>query len=371
MYTLDLKLDKHFLQIELLDTPAVRKWVDSYNTYKNYYKANNLDQDFKATQSSIFPHKHHFRSKPSDWVNPVINMTQKDCVDEINKAIDDANDSVVGKKFPYRAFLGMGWKHTNLMHRCFTIAMTSVTNWQHEIHKEDLKQLKKDVYVEKIENFRKFLTPEYEVIEEHTDKFYGAIERINKYIHFYEGFQTSERSWLMYSGENFENSYLQLEWDSYDITTGAHKYFFTNRINEDELKESLPDNYYEYDVFFGKSIAGKDYEFCYAEYDDPLEYDITNLDNINGSLKVFFGNSFEEIYSNSDFTRWCDGYGLEKHLYLPIPVGKVIKNTFPITSEHLNHYSENEVWSDHTRKLAYPLNNITSKLTRIIPDYII
>lgn len=362
MNTLDLDFNGEKIVIELLDSPAAKQWIDAYQQYKKYFRKNRLDQDFKPSSGCIFPSADGYWDKGEDFVDPVKNIDQQGCVDEINSAIADANECLIGKEFPYQAFLGMGWDTTNLIHRCFTIGRTTLTNWQHTLHKNTLAQLKKDSYFSKNISLSSMLTPQYELKQGKVEEFVEAVERINKYIHFYEGFHRSKRAWdICVHNKSFTNNYLQLEWDSYDRKTGSHNFFFSNRINEAELKESLPDDYYEYDVFLGKSIAGKDYEFCYADYDNPLEYDITNLDNINGSLKLFFEDSFKLAYKDSKFTDWCEGYGIERHMFLPIPVGKIIENSLPINDTHIdNDYTQ--TWSDHSPKLKYPLNSCKSTL---------
>ena len=354
------------LRIELLQTPACKLWINAFKNYKHYFKTNGLDKDYKPTNGCSFPQVGYSPDKKSeDYVDPHTNLTQQDSVNLINDAINDANSCIKGKQFPHHAFSGMGWKHTNLLHRCFTVAISTLTNWQHFLPKDTLAQFKIDSYEEKNIRFSKLLTPEYSVRENKLNDFVDAVERINKYIHCYESFQQSDRAANLIRSTNFNNNYLQLEWDTY-TKSGRHNYFYSNRISEKELRQSIPDNYYDYDVFLGKSISGKDYEFCYTDYDNPLEFDITNLDNINGSLKIYFGG-IKEVYQKSQFTDWCDGYGLEKHLYLPIPIGKVTKNTLPITDEHTTNHSDSEVWSDQSPKLESPLDKVISEYVHI-PD---
>lgn len=365
MNILKLHFNGAEIHIKLLQTKAAELWVNAFKNYKAYYKRNGLDKDYKPTHGSTFPQIGFSPDRKSDdYVDPYTNLTQQDCVDLINKAIADANSCISGKQFPHTAFLGMGWNHTNLLHRCFTVAVSTMTNWQHFLHKDILGQLKKDSYQDKI-SFANLLTPEYDIKEGKSGEFRDAIERINKYIHHYEEYQQSGRASNLVKETNFENGYLQLEWDNYK-ESGEHSYFYFNRLTDDEVRQSIPNNFYDYDVFLGKSIAGKDYEFCFADFDNPLEFDITNLDHINGSLKIYFGD-IKEVYHKSQFTDWCDGYGLEKYQCTPIPIGKVIKNTLPITMDHVENYSDSEVWSDHSPKLASPLNEVVSELV-YIPD---
>ena len=96
------------------------------------------------------------------------------------------------------------------------------------------------------------------------------------------------------------------------------------------MKASIPPDWYDYDIFVVKSIKGKDYETTYANMDDPMEYDIQNLQDVTGGVRMFVNDSHKYLYRDSHYAKWLEDSGLEPHHYLPIPVGKIVDMDFPL-----------------------------------------
>lgn len=344
-------------KIELLDTPVARIWIEVFNEYKTYFKNNNLDYDYKIESYPAFMHDKgvYYQDIKGDIEIPSYNVTLTECVDKINQAIEDVNACVEGKKFPYYAYLGMPWEQTNLIHRCFTTAIATNTNWKHNLTGAELIEFKKLKYLEprSISNFIKI--KDFTVID--NSKFMDAVERINKWIHVYENEVKSTRGVKIM--DDFPNqSSLVLDWDSYS-PSGEHTFYFSKRISYDELKQSFVGNYDEYNVVLGKSILGKDYEIAYCEYDDPLEYDITNLDNINASFTIINNTSVKNLYQESRYIDWINDYNLEKEMYLPVPLGKVVENNCDFNSLTFDFNTE-ERWTNGSFKPSPPFNKVKS-----------
>ena len=94
-----------FIKIQLKDNSLTEKWIDVHNKMVdegvNYF----CNEDFTIPCPLL--------KEPES----VGGFSKQDCVDEINKAIEDANKLLFGKQVPYKAYLGMPWSHTNRLHR--------------------------------------------------------------------------------------------------------------------------------------------------------------------------------------------------------------------------------------------------------------
>lgn len=358
---LNLEFNGCKTKIELLDTPVARKWIEVFNEYKTYFKSNNLSYDYKIESYSAFLHHTgvHYEDIKGNIEIPSYSVTLAGCVDKINQGIEDANAYIKGKKFPYHAYLGMPWEQTNLIHRCFTTAIATNTNWKHNLTGAELIELKKikysdPHYINSYIKIKDFAVVDY-------NGFKDAVERINKWVHVYENEVKSLRG-IKIMDEFPTQSSLVLDWDSYN-PSGEHTFFFSKRISYEELKQSFVGNYDEYDVVLGKSIAGKDYEVTYCEYDNPLEYDITNLDYINGSVTIICDTAVKDLYKESRYVDWANDYSLEKEMYLPIPLGKVVENSCDFPSvEDTEFFSHNldERWTNGSFKPLPPFNMVKS-----------
>ena len=355
---LNLEFNGCKTKIELLNTPVAHKWLNAFNQYKNYFKNNNLDQDYKVESYPSFVHGKGGIVQKDIHANikvPAYNITLLECVDKINQAIEDANACIEGKEFPYYAYVGMPWEQTNLIHRCFTTALFTNTNWKHNLTAAELIEYKKLCYSDKKSIFKYIIKKDFTTIDR--TRLVDAIERINKWVHVYEGVNKSVRAVEIMN--DFPNqSSLVLDWDSYN-PSGEHTFSFCNFVSYEELKESFVGNYDEYDVTIHKFIAGKDYEFAYCEYDNPLEYDITNLDAINASLNIINDTSVKDLYKESRYIDWINDYNLEKEMYLPVPLGKVVENSCDFNSLTFDFNTE-ERWTNGGYKPLAPFNKVKS-----------
>lgn len=333
--------------IELLNTPVVDKWIKAFNANRS-----KGTYDLKPENASAFIHGHPINFT----VHPVYGYTTSDVVEALNKSIDDANELVDGEPFPYRAYDGMSWEQTNLIHRCFTTSASTSTNWQHGFSPEQLVEFKK------LEYDRPWLIKEMVPRKQFTvsdfPKFLHAIHEINMWVHRYESFYENEKITKFVEEVSGHGEYLELDWDNF---SNIHEQQNTvvERTSYEELKQSFPGNYDEIDVFLGKYIKGKDYEFAYCENDDLREFDITNVDGVNGSLRVHYKDTFKKIYSDSSYLTHLKSLGLEEEMYLPVPVGKIVDSTCDF-NEFKPDYNSDEKWSNGMIKPLPPFNSVNS-----------
>ena len=309
--------DGNYLDIELVDNnPILEMWIDVHN--KNQLSTN---KNYLSRRGMYLYHGwgKEYKDKQEE--------TRNWAVDEINKAIDEWDALLPEHPFPHRAFYGMDWKQTNLIHRAFTTSMRSKGTFDMGMTREELLDLKyHDNYIEVLRD------PKYRVFPPTTDwnkfitfdehEIYTLLERINKYVHVHEDNSWSEVASNASPQEAIDCCYLETEWDTYN-PDGSKTYHF----------ERIPRQHRTYcnydpegiDVYICKNITGKDYIQAYQENDDPLQWDIVNMDHINGGFTVD-PNRFLYKWLYADNTKkWLEDHQMPFDLELlqPPALGRV------------------------------------------------
>lgn len=315
------------LLIELLDTPLVKKWLTIFNRYKD------LNIPSVAEPVNMFSYGEAgkiYDSRRDDTIEQ-----QRNAVIQINQSIDNVNQLIVGKQYPYRAYEGMSWMQTNRIHRCFTTASFSASCWHHGLTEEQLLECKTLSSIEVRQYVRKHAPQDYTVLD--MAAFDREIHIINANVHIYEDRRHSLAAQQVLNDMGSDaliNSRFNIKWDK-DFTFTEDKVClrdefcndnFLGTITYQELLDSFPENHSEYDVVVHKSIGGKDYETCYTQYDDASEADIRNIEHINGCMTLHFGNA-DSSFTDSSFSKWAKGYGLADVQVLSPPLGKIVENT--------------------------------------------
>jgi hypothetical protein len=349
MKYLNLEFGDSKTVIELNDSTIAQKWVEVFLKYKE----NNID--YKIERNKAIIHQNQIESE----IHPVYNVSKEDCITFINTAIDKVNQSIKGTPFPYRAFIGMPWAQTNRLHRCFTTGIMSYRFWYHKMTTSELYEFKKINYSSKGKYINTIKHSDYEVLNK--ELFLENLEYVNKWIHVYESFFANQRTKNLVNEINGTADYLELTWDNF-LPSGEKSSSFEARVTYEEIKQSFGKNYFDNNVFLCKSIAGKDYEFAFCEYDDGLEYDITNLDQIDGGIRLHFEPGIEQLYKSSTFTKWCEDLGISRELYLPIPIGKIVENTADFSKASPNNYTEERL-TNGCNPLLPPFNSVKSYIT--------
>ena len=322
------------ITIELLQTPVVNKWLEVFNNYKK------LNIPSVIFENLIAPWGHDYH-KQNAQTETQINK-RADAVKKINDAIDNVNLLIEGTKFPYRAYEGMPWMHTNRIHRCFTTSSFKESlnrMWLHSLTHEQLLQIKtmgsnelKDVMYDNS-------PPQFKVLD--FEKFMWEILVINHQVHEYEDISHSIvaeevlKDLTAMDGLPLENRRKHIMWNkeytyTADKTCIDPKFWsedFIATVSFEEILASFPDNYEECNVVVHKSIGGKDYETCYAQYDDALEADIRNIEHINGNMTLYFNNDHHKFHTGTRFYQWAKSYGLRDEIFLPVPIGKIVDCT--------------------------------------------
>lgn len=319
--------------IELLDTPAVNLWKDVVDQYSNF------DANLMVNKGPLFHHGGEQKKERNLEV-------EQESVDSINTAIDNLNGILKTAEFPYRAYIDMPWQQTNLIHRAFTTGMSSYHTFVHNLTYQDLVEYQKYKYDDrhqvKYRSEALFKSP----VEEGLFSYLEVMNTINKFVHHFEDvrFSTHGEIILKHLFNKMDSPQeIQMNWDVYDPTTGVKSIFIKHVPTYQEMLDSAREVLDDYDVYFVKSILGKDYETSFVNFDNPLEYDIQNIQDITGGIRILLNGAQKHLYNDSPFTRWCEGYGLDRKLFLPIPLGKIVHTDFDL----------NEIESDTT----LPLNS--------------
>lgn len=328
------------IKIQLLDSPAVNVWKQKFAS--NHNNLNRIVNNSKI--QNVENPKTKFGS-PENLL-----LQQDNAVDKINVAISNVNKSITGKEFPYYAFVGMPWAHTNRIHRAFTTGRVSEKNWYHYMTEHQLLEYKKKAYSSKSFDFVN-MPRDFKVLDH--SLFATSLEIINHWVHIYEGTNISKRAVDLLATVD---GVPELEFNMNNtLETGEKTSVDYARITYEDVKRSIPNNYDDYDVVIGVEITGKCYETCYVNYDDPMEYDITNLDNIDGSFNL--RTTKTDFYSTSAYMKYIKGYiGLEDEMILPIPIGKIIHKDFDIQYPKVN---TEEKYLDGTYKYLPPFDTVS------------
>lgn len=312
------------IKINLIDTPVVRQWKEMLQVW------NERSIPLAVQKGNPFFHgaPHRKDSRKID--------RETEIVDNLNAAIDKFNRITEGKKIPYRAWVDMPWKQTNLIHRCFTIASGSIKHLgnddaiptgkgliEHYLTEQQLREYK-DFALDNRWWLQEVTEYQFTFPYDNFKEVWTTLNEINMYVHFYENLRYSKSAATVHRRDLFD---INIGWDNF-TPTGGKTFFQCTTPSNKELKESIPDNWHEYDVFAIKSIKGKDYETAFTNGDDPMEYDIQNAQDITGGVRLFLGNSLENMYLKSKFRDWLDESGLEPYHYAPVPIGKIESTTF-------------------------------------------
>lgn len=311
-----VKFGKQELYINLLDSPIVKKWSECV-------------QEFN--RNSV-PMKTHIYKAPH--YIPLSYNSEQEVVENINSAIDSANESIVGKRFPYRAYNDMPWQQTNLIHRCFTTADTTKKTWKHNLGNEMMIQCKKESYLDKVPFMKKNVEQVFQIRDK--TKFQDSIDLINRWVHHYEDLRSSGRSREFFNRvinreKQWYFSTLELDWDNYEGET-RNWYNSTRASYTDIVNSTIDKKSRSCDIFLNVNITGKDYEAAYFEFDDLLEFDITNLDIINGGLRIYDKRYLDYLYGqNGKIINITNELGIPKIMVRPIPIGKVLWSSVEYT----------------------------------------
>lgn len=324
------------ITIELLQTPIVNKWIEVFNNWKKLNVPSVIEENGLLSHGQPWVKQNLYSEK---FIN-----ARAEAVRKINNAIDNVNSLIEGEKFPYSAWEGMTWMQTNRLHRCFTNAAMKYDQnkmWHHNLTHEQLIKCKTLGSMDVTDYIYDNSPLTYKVLD--LKKFMWEIEVINHQVHEYEGKMYSLAAEqiiedLCKDGVPYQNRRKRIKFDERvtytpDGTTRKKEYCSPDllaTVTYEELISSFPDNYEDYNVILHKSITGKCYEFCYQQYDDPLEADIRNIELVDGNMEIYYNNDHYKFSTNNRFYQWAKSYGLRDELFFKVPLGKIVDNTIDI-----------------------------------------
>ena len=311
-----IKFGSKYILIELLESPITDLWLDSVSSWN----ARNVPMKFVEMWSPYIS-------------GESFHAPFEEIVSKINNCIHILNDLTIGEKITDRAYIDMPWSQTNRLHRIFTTASTCHFNWKHNLSANKLIEGKKHSYYNKRDYLQEYSRetmkfPMNRSKPEH-DEAFKALFSLNKWIHLFEDQRVSYRS--VNTVKNIVGPpYREIEWDYYnDAGQKLPALIKDTTTYEDIVKTFKNPKAKDCDVHISKSITGKDYETSFFQYDDPLEFDTTNVDHITGGIKLFNSEYYKRLYGDkSDLIKWGLDSGLEEDMIKPLPLGKIIsRNT--------------------------------------------
>ena len=294
------------VEIDLLETVAARKWL--YILNENLKQCN----EWKCYSNLIAQYTKVTASAHSKNV----------AYQKILAGIEGCNKHSEGEKFPYTPKPNMNWTETQLIHRAFTISMTTLKTYSHDLDVSQLMKLKFCDVKERHALMKKWTKRQFTITD--IDKFLYYGHMINDGIHEYEPHMVSERSHEL-KDEGF-----------YGIQIFNHWRDATNKqgliVSPSEVETSYQ-HFLDCDVYIDSNIFGKPYLDTYLENDPPLEYDVNNVEVISGEFSMIVGDRDmrKKLFTDSPYQRWLDktetwapGTPIPKHLVFPIPLGRIV-----------------------------------------------
>ena len=276
---------------------------------------------------------------------------RKDYVELVNDAIDKIID------------LGLDWtcgkasvnshnQDCNRIHRGFTTYMLSRTTDDLGLSKDQMIQLKHGMHnlnhtdaiylLNHIVNdfvFADFNSLEFELYQQAIP----YLHTVNAYIHKIEDTSiASDRSYLIAS-YHLQNQnrhagwWPNLDWNSKGAdgctdTTRIDFNFADVRTQDISIYSSDP----QYNVYDLKNILGKSYETAWLNYDNPLNWDVTNTFNTTkGGFEI---KPYQSEWTRNFIRPWAHEFDMpvEDHIIAPISIG-----TIDVKWLHQHCYTDN------------------------------
>ena len=319
---------KYYIIFELIDTPAVRKWVYTVNENKQY------------------PYFVYGRPLNSYYVDSYKDDEEEKTrlVDLINSHIEELNKTIQGEPFPFKAHIDMNFTESQLIHRGFTTAASTHSSWVHNIPDDLLRSLKYVDSDEKHSLMKKWAKQQFTIVD--YEKFDYHAEMINWQIHNFEPFIKSDRA-IELKELGCSTDCLFHQFDNKSETGDISKDKPTIGINLtiEELSKSFIGDYMEYDVFMHSSIFGKSYLETYVEYDDASEFDVVNVENVIGDFFIVpeEGTERKRFFSNSPWSKWVGELLLPTYLTHPVPIGKIVECVYPQIPQDLVKFKSTNI----------------------------
>lgn len=296
-------------EIELIQNELVELWYDSFTKNKivGFY-----NRCYDPTLHSN-----------------VLKNSFPEAVQRINDAISTV-EQLTEVSWNVRAYDGMSFETTNKIHRMFTTSIA--TNCRNNNISDELKNFfakqKQETYIshKKIADMIDIWSKENKIYN-YSDNARGEIDHnlqvINAWIHLYEvECMYSPRTEHIKQVSNVLATDLDLKLidGSYLLSEPAEPIIDTDLIPLCHSNDSA-------NVYALKKILGKDYITCYYDHDDPLEWDITMANTIDGSFVIDYEDIYRYTYNTDNFRYWVKDHKLkDHHTYSNVQIGKVTNN---------------------------------------------
>ena len=321
----DYENTDYFIEIELLKTPAVDKWLFAFIHNHRLFKYN--------------PYIRHLCCYPENSIHysSAQISKKKSIVTYINKAIESTNALIKGRKFPLLAKEEMDFEYTQKIHRAFTVSQVTGNAWEHNLSYDQLYDLKFLTPLEKADRMKELVKPEFEVLDPY--KFTVEAEKINQGVHKYEPFIKSERA-IELQKANHDDVMMFHQFDSIASDGLNSSEIVQMTLTEEDLQKSFPGNYLDYNVYIHSHIFGKSYIETYVEYDPAIEFDVTNVENIIGDFQWAWYNRVgkKSYFHKSKWLHWVRDTLLPDYLTHPVPLGRTVGWRLPDTPSELTEY---------------------------------
>jgi hypothetical protein len=278
--------NSRYLDIALIDKPAIRRWFDRYNKFSKHY-------------TCVLLSEYEISKKNESYI--------QDRLGKIQGALREISE--LGLKVPYAPIppeADYNQVTLNTIHRFFTYN----ASW-------GFKHLKgidvKNPFDED------FVLPKSYTFSD----WFSLIDILNQNVHDLEMY--CDTTTKKYVRETFDTPifHCTLNFNYSDITLVGDNIWmdFTDEEKID-LNSPILDYSLGLPVTLNRSILGKCYLQCFVDHDNPLANDVSGREGSYGGFCVHTNQNRQKIYESDRFTQWTEAYGLDsKSLPLDVQIG--------------------------------------------------
>lgn len=292
--------DGQVAEIELLKNEFVDYWLDIIVPLEEEKcRINTWNEQF-------FPKK-----------NIVNNFDHRDQqVDIFNRCVKDLKD-IFSLDFPGEMYHGQDQEWLNTIHRWVTHGAFTGSRWTLPNAPIESKIACKWTHWKQYD-WTEHHDPEFEVVGDR-DHYNKILFDMNCAIHEYEEFIYSAR-------------YEELESLGYKSDDGYHliqRYFSSNKSRHQDCYD-MPNEFRKYcsyddhDLWLPFAVLGKEYYTTWVNFDDPSEFDVTNIDKTWMAGFEWQPNSFtSKVLRENSFQEWLKNHNVptDEFVIAKLPLG--------------------------------------------------
>jgi len=286
-------------------------------------------------------------------------MSKSSAISKVNQSLEWLDQNI--HALPYRLTEDYTSDQLNQIHRCFTTGSCTQVTFDADVLTYDQMMLLKE-YRPNLNDYAKsplanMLHTDFIVSNYKLQEYMHHLHTVNAYIHHLENATMSPRArslvWQHSAASDDEKNKkindhdkmlkyttaVSMDWlaKTDDGVTDAIKLDY--HIDTDAI-ESCASFDPQYNVIDLKCILGKDYHTAYIDYDNPLQWDITNNNNTTkGAFTILYSNIFSDVFNDTQWFAQCD-MPIEEHIVAPMRIGTIDQKFLDDNKQLFDHTND-------------------------------